>query len=184
MGARNHQFCRGIYRRYIDREYLWAISTPLFLVEGKASRVLVDRWITFHDVQNPANRRCTGHATMSTERGNYGLITVHAPFLLSDQTKNPLAIFVWKPWVTVQRWKRKMCSMEFYQKILYLRVTHRAFIALQKFYSDHCLKYFCEFPNNISFSFLLQKKQTHTVCNNRPNIVDLSYRGQTAKQAR
>ena len=34
---------------------------------------------TFHDVQN-ANRRCTGHATMSTERGNYRLITVHAPF--------------------------------------------------------------------------------------------------------
>ena len=28
------------------------------------------------------------------------------------------------------------------------------------------------------------KKQTHTVCNNRPNIVDLSYRGQTAKLAR
>ena len=28
-----------------------------------------------------ANRRCTGHATMSTERGNYGLITVHVPFL-------------------------------------------------------------------------------------------------------
>ena len=27
-----------------------------------------------------ANRRCTGHATMSTERGNYRLITVHAPF--------------------------------------------------------------------------------------------------------
>ena len=26
-----------------------------------------------------ANRRCTGHATMSTERGNYRLITVHAP---------------------------------------------------------------------------------------------------------
>ena len=49
--------------------------------------------------------------------------------------------------------------MEFYQKILYLRVTHCAFIALQKFYSDHCLKYFCEFPNNISFSFLLQKNK-------------------------
>ena len=33
----------------------------------------------FLDVRN-ANRRCTGHATMSTERGNYRLITVHAPF--------------------------------------------------------------------------------------------------------
>ena len=43
MGARNHQFSRGIYRRYIDREFLWAISILLFLVAGKASRVLVDR---------------------------------------------------------------------------------------------------------------------------------------------
>ena len=38
-------------------------------------------------------------------------------------------------------------------------VTHCAFIALRKFYSDHCLKPFCEFPNNISFSFLLQKNK-------------------------
>ena len=46
MAARNqysHQFSRGIYRRYIDREFLWAISTLLFVVAGKASRVLVDR---------------------------------------------------------------------------------------------------------------------------------------------
>ena len=46
VGARNqysHQFTQGIYRRYIDREFLWAISTLLFLVAGKASRVLVDR---------------------------------------------------------------------------------------------------------------------------------------------
>ena len=50
------------------------------------------------------------------------------------------------------------------------RVTHCEFIALQKLYSDLCLKHFCKFPNNISFSFLLQKKQTHTVCNNRPNM--------------
>ena len=65
-----HQFYRGIYRRYIDRKFLWAIPTLLFLVAGKASRV--DRWITsetFHDVQN-ANCLCTGHATMSTERAN------------------------------------------------------------------------------------------------------------------
>ena len=78
-----HQFSLRIYRRYIDRQFLWAISTLLFLVAEKANRVLVYRWIiseTFHDVQN-VNRRCTGHATMSTERGNYRLITVHAPFL-------------------------------------------------------------------------------------------------------
>ena len=38
-----HQFYRGIYRRYIDRKFLWAIPTLLFLVAGKAGRVLVDR---------------------------------------------------------------------------------------------------------------------------------------------
>ena len=53
--------------------------------------------------------------------------------------------------------------MEFYQKILYLRVTHCTFIALQKFYSDHCLKYFCEFANNILFSFLLKKTNPHSL---------------------
>ena len=36
-------------------------------------------------------------------------------------------------------------------------VTHCAFTALQKFHSDHGLKHFCEFPNNISFLFPLQK---------------------------
>ena len=34
-----------------------------------------------------------------------------------------------------------------------------AFIALPKFYSDQCVKPFCKFPNNISFSFLLQKNK-------------------------
>ena len=29
------------------------------------------------------------------------------------------------------------------------------------------------------FVFLSSKKQTHTICNNHPNIVDLLYRGQT-----
>ena len=43
MGARNHEFSPGIYRRYIDRKFLWAIPTLLLLVAGKASRVLVDR---------------------------------------------------------------------------------------------------------------------------------------------
>ena len=38
-------------------------------------------------------------------------------------------------------------------------ISHCAFLALQKFHSDHCLKHFCEFPNNISFSFLLQKSK-------------------------
>ena len=68
-----------------------------------------------------ANRRCTGHATMSTERGNYRLITVHTP--------------------------------------VPTRAAHCAFIALQKFHSEHCLKHFCEFPNNILFSFLLRKNK-------------------------
>ena len=66
--------------------------TIVFLLAGKTSRVPVDRWITsesFHDLQN-ANRCCTGHPTMSTERGNYRLITVHAPFLaIAPNQKSP-----------------------------------------------------------------------------------------------
>ena len=89
-----HQFSRGIYQRYIDRKFLWAISTLLFLVAGKASRVLVDRSgitsETFHNVQN-ANHGCTGHPTMSTERGNYGLIPVHAFFLAIGPNQKSLS---------------------------------------------------------------------------------------------
>ena len=87
MGAKNQyssiNFLGGFIEGISIVNFLWAISALLFLVAGKASRVLVDRWVTsetLHDVQS-ANRRCTGHATMSTERGNYRLITVHAPFL-------------------------------------------------------------------------------------------------------
>ena len=76
---------------------MYAIYTLLFLVAGKASRIpkvayyfFLDRRITsetFHDVQN-ANRRCTGHATMSTERASNRLITVHAPFLAIAPKQN------------------------------------------------------------------------------------------------
>ena len=48
---------------------------------------------TFHDAQN-ANRRCTGHATMSTERANDRLITVHAPFLVIAPSQNATLLFV------------------------------------------------------------------------------------------
>ena len=57
---------------------------------------LLDRWITsetFHDVQN-ANRRCTGHATMSTERASNRLITVHSPFLAIAPKQNATLWFV------------------------------------------------------------------------------------------
>ena len=79
--------------RYIDRKFLWAISRLLFLVAGKASRVLVHRCITsetFHNVQN-ANRRCTSHAIMLTERGNYGLIPMHALFLAIGPNQKSLS---------------------------------------------------------------------------------------------
>ena len=107
-----HQFSRLIYRRYIVRKFLWTISTLLFLVAGKASRVLVDRWITsetFHDVQN-VNRRWTGHATMLTERGNYRVITVHAPIAPNQKSLSNCCVE----------------ALEFYQKILYLHVSHKA----------------------------------------------------------
>ena len=99
--------------------------------------------------------------TMSTERGNYGLIPVHALFLANGPNKTPLAIVVWKPWITDQRWKIQGDVLHgiLPKNTIPTRVTHCVFIALQKVYSDQCLKYFCEFPNNISFSFLLQKNK-------------------------
>ena len=72
---------------------------------------------------------------------------------------------------------REMFSMEFYQKNT--RVTHRASIALQKFHTDHCLKHLLRIAQQYFVFFSSPKKQTHTICNNRPNIVDLLYRGQT-----
>ena len=82
---------------------MYAISTLLFLVAGKASRVHKLTYYTPSIVEQLlklprcANRRCMGHATMSTERGNDRLITANysaRTFLLSRQTKNPLAIWL------------------------------------------------------------------------------------------
>ena len=102
--------------------------------------------------------RCTGHATMSTNVGTMGQLQCTNLSLLSGQTKNPLAIVVWKPWVTDQRCKIQgdVLLGILPKNTIPTRATQCAFIALQKFYSDNCLKYFCVFPNNISFSFLLQ----------------------------
>ena len=47
----------------------------------------------FHDVQN-ANRRCTSYATVSTERANDRLITLHAPFLAIAPNQNATLQFV------------------------------------------------------------------------------------------
>ena len=74
---------------------------------------------------------------MSTERGNYRLITVHAP--------------------------------------VPTRVAHWAFIALQKFHAEALSQTFLRIPTQHFVFVSSPKKQTHTVCNNRPNIVDLSY---------
>ena len=60
-------------------------------------------------------------------------------------------------------------------------VTHCAFIALWKFYSDHCLKPFCEFPNNILFSFLLRKNKPTQSATNVLTLWIYPYRGRTAK---
>ena len=74
----------------------------MFLVAGKASRVHKLTYYIPSIVELPlklprfANRRCTGHATMSTEHGNDLLITANSArtFLLSSKTKNPLAIWL------------------------------------------------------------------------------------------
>ena len=130
---------------------------------------LLDRWITsetFHDVQN-ANSRCTGHATMSTERGNYLLITVRAPFLAIDRAKpkNPFAIVVWKLLVTERGMENSGDVLHgiLLKNTVPTRVKHCAFIALQKFYSDHCLKRFCEFPGIFRFRFFSKKTNPHSL---------------------
>ena len=87
MGARNQyssiNFLGGFIEGISIVNFCGRFLYCCVWLRGKSSQVLVDRWITsetFHEVQN-ANRCCTGHATMSTGRGNYRLITVHAPFL-------------------------------------------------------------------------------------------------------
>ena len=126
-----------------------------------------------------ANRRCTGYATMSTERGNYGLITVHAPFLaFGPNQKLPYGSL---ESLTRDEKFREMCSMEFYQKILYPRVTHCAFIAPLKVLIRPLSQIFLRIPKQYFVFVSSPKDQTHTVCKNRPNIVNLSYRGQTTK---
>ena len=145
----------------MDRKVLWAISILLFLVAVKAW-VLVDRWITseiFHDVQN-ANRCCAGHATMSTERGsnisaNYSVTTFPCYRVKPKKTLSNCCMETLSHWPEM---KNSGFSMKFLQKILYLHESlHSAFITLRKLHTDHCVKQFRELPNNISFSFLLQK---------------------------
>ena len=62
------------------------------------------------------------------------------------------------------------------------RVTHCAFRALKKLILLRPLsQIFLRIPKQYFVFVSSPKKQTHTVCNNRPGIVDLLYRGQTAK---
>ena len=172
MGAKNQyssiNFLGGFSEGISIVDFCGQFLHCCFLVAGKAGRVSVDRWITsetFHDVQN-ANRRCTGHSTMSTERDNNRLIKVHAPFLAIAPNQKSLSKYCmeapshWpemKNSVRCSPWNfaKKYCTLK--------RVTHCSFIALQKFHSDNCLKHFCESPNNISFSFLLQKTNPHSL---------------------
>ena len=73
---------------------MYAISTLLLLLAGKPSRVPKVTSISpqslnsFWNFAWYANRRCTGHATMSIQRGNDRLIPVHAPFLVLAIARN------------------------------------------------------------------------------------------------
>ena len=123
-----------------------------------------------------ANHRCTGRATMSTERGNYLLITVHAPFLaIGPNQKSLIAIIAWKPWVTDQRWKIQEDVLHgiLPKNTVPRRVTHCAFRALKKLILLRPLsQIFLRIPKQYFVFVSSPKKQTHTVCNNHPNIVD------------
>ena len=95
---------------------------------------------------------------------------------------NPLAIVVWKPWVTERRWKiQGDVFYEVLPKTLHLHVSHTARLSPPKSSTPTTVSnIFANSPKLFRFLFS-PKNQTHTVCNNRPNIVDLSYRGRTAK---
>ena len=76
---------------------------------------------------------------------------------------------------------RKMFSIEFYQKLLYLQVSHTARLQPSQSSTPTIVSNILQIPKQFFVFVSSPKKQTHTVCNNRPNIVDLSYRGRTAK---
>ena len=84
-----HQFSWRIYRRYIVNFYGWSTRFLLCyfwlrgkLIENACLSLLIISPRSFHNFWNfprYANRHCTGHASMSTERGNDRLNTAHAP---------------------------------------------------------------------------------------------------------
>ena len=86
----------------------------------------------------------------------------------------PLAIVWRKPWVTDQRWKIQgdvlhgILPKNTVSTSATLRVYGPPKVPLRNSQTIFRFRFF-------------SRKQTHTVCNNRPDIVDLSYRGRTAK---
>ena len=83
-----------LYRKFL--QLIYAISVQCFWLPGK---LVACRSLPYKQplkLPRFANRRCTGHATMSTEHGKDLLITANSArtFLLSSQTKNPLAIWL------------------------------------------------------------------------------------------
>ena len=73
---------------------------------------------------------------------------------------------------------RELFFMEFYQKILYLHVSHTVRLSPSKSsISTTVSNIFANSPTIFCFLFL-SKKQTHTICNSCPHIVDPLYSGQ------
>ena len=106
---------------------MYAISTRLLLVAGRASRVPKGTYHFSSIVSRRyANHRCAGHATMSTTGGSDRLIRVQA-------------------------------------------------------LSQTYINIFANFTTLFRFLFFAKKKRKkiHTICNNRPHIVDPSYSGRT-----
>ena len=182
MGAKNQYSSINFFGGFIEGisivNFCGRFLHRCFWSRGEASQVLVDRWITsetFHDVQN-VNRRCTGHATMSPKRGNYRLIAI-APNQKSLSNCCMEAPSHWPEMKNLGRcspWNftPKYCTYTCHTKRVYsppkvpLRPLSQTFLRIPKQY----------------FVFISSpKKQTHTACNNRPNIVDLSYRWRTEK---
>ena len=94
---------------------------------------------------------------MSTEGGNYRLITVHAPFPIIAPTDRRLKI------------QEDVLRGILPKLTVPTSVTHCAFIALQKFYDHRLSQIFLRLPKQYFVFDSSPKQQTQTVCNNRPN---------------
>ena len=115
---------------------------------------------------------------MSTERGNYRLITMHAPFPTIAPNPKSLSNCCME---ALSHWPEMKnsggCSPWNFTKNYFSYKRHTLLVYRPP---KVLLRTVLRIPKQYFVFVSSPKNQTHTVCNNRPNILDLSYRGRTA----